>query len=87
LNFIYQQIVYTKKKCLNETCSEVHVGKHSSHAVPVQKRVEQRYEYAIRMVQENPEGLELNGTHQLWAYAIEVIYWVKNTGTIRKTNC
>jgi hypothetical protein len=29
-------------------------------------------EYTIRRVQENQEGLKLNGTHQLFAYADEV---------------
>ena len=78
-----KKLVRLIKMCLTETCSRVRVGKNLSEMFPIRNGLKQgdavspllfnfALEHTIKRVQVNQDGLKLNGTHQLLAYADDV---------------
>jgi hypothetical protein len=86
---IPMKLVRLIKMCLNETYSRIQVGKNLYDKFPIRNGLKQdvllplvsnyALDYTIRSVQVNQDGLKLNGTHQLLAYADDVYIGTKCT--------
>jgi len=89
------KLVRLIKMCPTETCSSFRVGKHLSDMFPIRNGLKKgdalspllvnfALEHGITEVQANHEGLKLNGTHHLLAYADDVNILRESVRTIKK---
>jgi hypothetical protein len=85
------------KICLNKIYRGVRVGKILCHKYPLLNRLKQGYalspllskfslDYAIKEVQENKIGLEMNGTHQILLYVDDVSLLGDSVNTIKENS-
>ena len=92
---IPMKLVRLIKMCLNETNSRVWVGKNLSDRFHIRNGLKQgdaisplffnsAFKYAIRRVQVIQDGLKLNGTLQLLAYADDVNILCGSIHTLEK---
>jgi hypothetical protein len=90
-----KKLVRLVKLCLSKTYRRVRVGKNISDIFPIMNGLKQgdaltplifnfSFKYAIKRVQVNPDGLKLNGTHQLLAYADDVNILGGSVHTVKK---
>jgi len=92
---IPRKLVRLIKISLTGTYSRVQVGKNVSDRFPIRNGLKQEdalspmlfnfaLEYSIRRVQVNQDGLKLDGTHQLLAYADDVNILGGNIHTLKE---